>query len=273
MYCFKANDFNAIVFTTDDLDKLQKQFVTYECVAVDTISEAINFLDLITGNIYAIKEGRIRGIFFSWNACRNQIDDYSNATFKSFRFIKDAFEYLNYKGFNITEKITEPVPEPVIEEKVQDDIQDNIQDNIQEPSDEQTAFAYVDGSYNAKTFTYGYGVVLVYKGKEYEFSGSDNENEMASMRNVAGEILGAMRAISEAKVLGIKDLEIYYDYQGIAAWPNETWKRNKKHTIQYHDFVVNERKNMKIDFVKVKAHSGVEYNEKADKIAKKAVGI
>jgi ribonuclease HI len=265
MYCFKTSDFNAIVFTTDDLDRLQKQFVTYECVAVDTISEAINFLDLITGNIYAIKEGKIRGIFFSWEACKNQIDNHPNATFKSFRFIKDAFEYLNYKGFNVTEKIIEPISEPVIKE--------TPKEKVVKPVDEQSAIAYVDGSYNVKTSTYGYGVVLVCKDTEYEFSGSDNDSEMALMRNVAGEILGATRAISEAKALGIKNLEIYYDYQGIAAWPNEIWKRNKKYTIQYHDFVVDERKNMKIDFIKVKAHSGVKYNEKADKIAKKAVGI
>jgi ribonuclease HI len=269
MYCFKSNDFNAIVFTINDLETLQNKFNNYECITADSISDALNFLDLITGNIYAIKEGKVRGIFFSWDACKDQIDEYPNCAFKSFRFIKDAFSYLNYKGFTVTEKI----PEPQADDFETEILGANLQEKINDVTNESKAFAYVDGSYNADTCTYGYGVLLVYNGNEYEFSGADNEPEMATMRNVSGEILGATRAITEAKALGIKELVIYYDYQGIAAWPDETWRRNKKYTIQYHDFVVNERKNMKIDFVKVKAHSGVKYNEKVDKIAKKIVGI
>lgn len=265
MFCIKSNGYNAIVFTINDLEVLQKQFNSCECVTADSISDALNFLDLITGNVYAVKEGKVRGIFFSWEACRDQIDEYPNCAFKSFRFIKDAFEYLNYKGISINEKIDEPKPEVLT--------QQDVAETKLECDDDIKAYAYVDGSYNINTRTYGYGVVIVHNGKEYEFSGSDNDPEMATMRNVSGEILGATRAITEAKALGVKELDIYYDYQGIAAWPDEVWKRNKKYTIQYHDFVVNERKNMKINFVKVKAHSGVKYNEKVDKIAKKAVGI
>ena len=45
--------------------------------------------------------------------------------------------------------------------------------------------------------------------------GADNDAEMATMRNVAGEIKGAEAAVKKAIELGIKELVIYYDYMGI----------------------------------------------------------
>lgn len=58
--------------------------------------------------------------------------------------------------------------------------------------------------------------------------GAGKEPEMASMRNVAGEVLGSMAAIEKALELGLKDLTIYYDYMGIEMWAKGLWKRNKR---------------------------------------------
>ena len=52
---------------------------------------------------------------------------------------------------------------------------------------------------------------------------------MASMRNVAGEILGgSMAAIKRAVELKLPSINIYYDYMGIEKWAIGEWKRNKK---------------------------------------------
>ena len=93
------------------------------------------------------------------------------------------------------------------------------------------------------------------------------------MRNVAGEILGSERAIREAINMGFKSIDVYYDYQGIASWADGSWKRNKKYTQRYYDFIQEAKKQINIKFIKVKAHTGVELNEKVDKLAKNAVGI
>lgn len=60
---------------------------------------------------------------------------------------------------------------------------------------ESEAFAFVDGSFNTSTSVYGYGGFIEYKGERYELMGNGNDADMASMRNVAGEVLGSMAAV------------------------------------------------------------------------------
>lgn len=93
------------------------------------------------------------------------------------------------------------------------------------------------------------------------------------MRNVSGEILGSLRAMKYAKENNYNEITIYYDYEGIEKWANGLWKANKEGTIKYQQMVKEYRKNLKINFVKVLAHSGNYYNDRADMLAKKAVGI
>ena len=134
-----------------------------------------------------------------------------------------------------------------------------------------THYAFTDGSFNEKTGVYGYGGFVVSDGEKYPISGSGNDPEAAVSRNVAGEVLGAMAAVKKAAELNLNELTIYYDYEGIRAWALGQWKTNKRLTAEYADFMKN--CGLAISFIHVKAHTGIDGNEEADRMAKEAVGL
>lgn len=188
---------------------------------------------------YAVKKGKKPGVYRTWDECKAQTDGFSGAIFKSFKTKEEAEAF----------------------------IADRKEDKMPQ------VYAFVDGSFNVKTGVYGYGGFLFDGQDKYILSGSGDDAEMATMRNVAGEILGSMAAVEKAIELGIKELSIYYDYMGIEMWATGAWKRNKEGTIAYHEYMNSVRDKIQINFIKVKGHSGVEGNEEADILAKKAVGV
>ncbi len=191
---------------------------------------------------YAVKNGKKVGIFDTWEQCKRQVDGFKGAIYKSFTDLKQAENFLN-----------DEKEELVI--------------------CKDTAVAYVDGSFDVKSGRYSSGVLILYKGEELEFSKAFEDEEMAEMRNVSGEIMGAVIAMKYALKYKIKKLVIYHDYQGLSMWATGQWKTNKKGTLQYAKFCKQCFEEMEISFVKVKAHSGDKYNDKADELAKRALGL
>ena len=133
--------------------------------------------------------------------------------------------------------------------------------------------AYVDGSYNVATKEYSYGAVIFAGDKKECFSEKFNDPELATMRNVAGELEGSMKAMRYAVEAGAKELDIFYDYEGIEKWCTGAWKTNKDGTKAYKAFYEKISQKVKVNFHKVKGHSGDRYNDEADVLAKTALGI
>lgn len=190
---------------------------------------------------YVVKIGKKIGIYDTWEECKEQVEGFEGAEFKSFSNYFDATNYLN-KEETINIKIDGPV-------------------------------AYVDGSFKEETNEYSFGVVLLIEGKEYYFKKSFPSDELSSMRNVAGEIKGAGFIILYCLNRGINRLTIYHDYEGVSKWYNNEWKANLFGTKKYQEFANEVKGQIDVNFVKVKSHSNDHYNDLADKLAKEALGI
>ena len=134
--------------------------------------------------------------------------------------------------------------------------------------------AYVDGSYEHCIREYGSGVVILKNGEvQKTYSEKGNEESLVTMRNVAGEIEAAKIAMAYCLDNNIGNLILYFDYEGIEKWCTGVWKTNKIGTINYKKYYDSIKDKLNVKFVKVKAHSGNKYNEEADKLAKKAIGL
>ena len=130
-----------------------------------------------------------------------------------------------------------------------------------------------DGSFRADTGEFSYGMVILAEGEEKCFCQKMTDPELALMHNVAGEIKGSEAAMQYALDHEIPEIVIYHDYEGIAKWCTGAWKANKEGTRVYQAFYQEASRKVKVHFVKVKGHSNDKYNDMADQLAKKALGI
>lgn len=210
--------------------------------------------------VYAVKKGICPGIYHTWAQCKAQVDGFPGAQYKGFLTLAEAESYL--KG---------AAPGSLISEK--NALAAAQSDSEQSAYKEGTAVAYVDGSYDPATHAFSCGAVFFYQGEKKEFSQKYTDPKLAEMRNVAGEIMGAVSVISYSLEQKIPALEIFYDYEGVSKWALGEWKTNKEGTKAYAQFCRKASEQVQLTFVKVKGHSGDKYNDEADRLAKKALGL
>jgi ribonuclease HI len=126
----------------------------------------------------------------------------------------------------------------------------------------------VDGSYQNGVTTYG--CVIRKNGKVIkELSGIVDEVEVDGSYQVAGEIKAVKEAVNWCFENSINEVTIYHDYNGLEMWAKGIWKTKKPVSISYSEFMRNV--TTKINWVKIESHTGVKWNEYADKLAKNAV--
>lgn len=191
---------------------------------------------------YAVKNGRKTGVFLTWDECKDQVAGFKGAVFKSFKTLSEAEVFL---GENVEKAV-----------------------NIEKVAG---VYAYIDGSFDRVNGIYGSGVVIVDGDEKHEYKHAGNREDYAQLHNVAGELEAAKFVMWYAADKNISEITLFYDYQGIEDWATGTWQAKLPYTQDYVKFYNKVKTRVKVNFVKVKAHTGVELNELVDKLAKEAI--
>ncbi|MBE5928803.1 MAG: RNase H [Lachnospiraceae bacterium] len=195
---------------------------------------------------YAIRCGKETGIYNTWDECKDLVLGFAGAEYKSFKTMEEARKYLGLQESD--EACSEDAPKPP----------------------KGTMIAYVDGSYNDAMPAFSYGMIAFTCDETIRDKNFFVDEELVTMRNVAGEIKGSEAAMRLALDKGCNELHIYHDYEGIAAWCEGRWKTNKTGTIAYKSYYDSVKDKINITFHKVTGHSGDRYNDEADELAKEA---
>lgn len=203
---------------------------------------------------YAVKKGKVTGVFNNWDDCKASVDGFPGAVYKGFATLEEAEEYW---GGSLTELFGDKMNKNA--------------ENAEIPQ-KDCILAYVDGSYDDSLKKYAFGCVFIKdNGCIYtEFGNGDNPQSLQH-RNVTGEMLGSMYAVKVAMLENAKAIEIRYDYEGIEKWVTGEWRSKTELTQKYTAAMREWSKSIAIKFTKVPAHANVKYNEVADYLAKRGL--
>ena len=211
---------------------------------------------------YAVRLGRIAGIYETWTQCEEQVKGFPGAEYKSFPTIQEAERYIG--GADEQGGTSESVNE--INAQIEKAIT-NLKEN--------EVIAFVDGSYDVKEEKSAFGVIVLdsngNKETLYKAFTKNLGEEFIALRNVAAELEGVKEAINWAIKYNKEKITIYFDYEGIGRWATGAWKAKNQITQDYVNFIADRRKKVDISFVKVPAHAGIGLNEEVDSIAKNAL--
>lgn len=208
--------------------------------------------------VYAIKEGydsknntKVEDIIVgTWSECLNYVKGVKGAKYKSFESLEEAKNFLKE-----TKKLLK---------KGEDEYPMN------------QLHAYVDGSYNIATERYGYGLVVVKNSIiTYIENGAAEDDSQKQIRQIAGELKGAIRAVKYAAYYKQSKIVIFHDYEGICHHATGYWKRTDESSERYYNEFnkLIDTYGIEVTFVKVDSHTGDFFNEVADEQAKLPIGV
>lgn len=201
--------------------------------------------------IYAVKNGHVPGIYNTWSDCMAQITGFSSPRFKKF---EDSEEELAREWMESEDEFESIKIEDV-------DIEET--DSI---------LVYTDGSCDLEAGVAGYGIVFVQFGEVlFRTNNAYQMNKEGDSANVGAELMAAMEAVRLAVINEYDEIKITYDYEGVAKFILGDWNPKNALSIYYKNYIDKMKDKVKISFMKVKAHTGEQFNEEADRLAALAV--
>jgi ribonuclease HI len=191
-------------------------------------------------SFYGVKGSLKPKIYTSWPECQRAVKGVSGVLFKGFVTRAEAEAWIYDDGGQIPEAKAEGL------------------------------YIYVDGSFSPSAGVYsGWGFVAVQDGEEIHSEYGATEAPALS-RNIDGELVGSYRAALWCE-RNDKCAVICHDYEGVGRWALREWKANSEIAKWYQKVITPHMGRLR--FKKVSAHSGDKWNDRADYLAKKGIGL
>lgn len=253
---------------------------------------------------YAVKNGHVPGIYISWIDCQKQINGFSGAVYKSFKFKIDAENFING---SINEKNIKIINPRKTQMKLHDEI--GIVSNREEIIDSKdlyinfkgsdskiienstpilipTIILYTDGSHFKKTNGHlGCGIFCIYNNQEYKYSKVcdkdllDTYGIITTVSNPTAEFIGYVEALkllyNSSKDLSGYNIIFKIDYIGVSKWMSGEWQCKEDHIkkIKTQADFYKAKLSCNIIIEYVLGHSGDYGNDQADLLAKNTNNI
>ncbi len=198
---------------------------------------------------YAVRNGRTPGVYTTWSSCEVQVKGFPEARYKAFATKEEANAFLAGTQPRAASEALSAAGRKT-----------------------NTVHIWVDGAclQNGEApLRFGWAYVILDGERELRRANGHTVPPKAQRhRNVAAEIQAVLHALTWCRKHGIAAATIYVDYQGLASWVKGAWKTRTPFTQSYVEKV--RAFGMRLDWQKVKAHSGEKYNELVDQLAKDA---
>ena len=189
---------------------------------------------------YAVRVGKAPGIYYTWDDAKKMVEGVTGAEFKSFKSLQDAQNYLNG---NVTE-----------EDKF-----------VLTTGD----YAFVEGICSGTD--YGYGAYVKINGIVTKLYKKGSDTEMASMRTIAGDLLGVVSVLQFAMKSHSKSITIYYNSEGIEKWVTGAWSAKNIYTQKYAEYIRRCYSKINIQFIRVNNLKGISAKDEAIALAKRSL--
>ncbi|KAM7537617.1 hypothetical protein Aperf_G00000077815 [Anoplocephala perfoliata] len=243
---------------------------------------------------YAVRAGRIPGIYQNWPECHKQVSGFSGAVFRKFSTLAEAENFIRNDSSSLNQKrpfaMTEEIPEPPLKKTKKLRLVDSTAVDglslvafMHDLHEVNKVLVYTDGSCKGPQNNRRAGIG-VFWGENHPWNVS--ERLVGRQTNNRAEIEACIRALEQANKAGIKGVKIVTDSQFTIncitlwyfKWLENGWKlADGRPVLLKHDIqrLANQlaTPELHVSWCHSPGHSGKWGNEQADQLANKGADL